>query len=184
MSQISALSVPAVPSPAFPTTEKGGVISPAEAKFWQEWAAKAPHLVRSQLSESLDKVTSALTPYKVGGVALGAVLGGATFTKHVPGKWKILSGLSSAASLAFAAFMGSMQSASGEAEAMFLRYADALERNPALQQKLASYLSATVTAENLQSEALEKVVLSKALEFGLHTPYLKGMQADCGACTR
>lgn len=165
-------------------TEKGGVVSPAEAQFWQEWAAKAPHLVRGQLTQSLDKVMAALTPYKVGGVALGAVLGGATVTPYVPGKWKILSGLTAAASLGFGAFMGSMQSAYGETQAMFLRYAEALDRNPAMQRNLANYLSATVSAENLQSEMLDKVVLGKTLEFGMQTPYLSVAQPSCGACAR
>ncbi len=171
-------SVPIEPHPkqaVVPAAPAGGDISPAEAKFWQEWAEKAPNLIRGKIGGFLDKMNTNVVPYKVGSVALGAALGGATLTKYVPGQWKWASGIGAAASLAAAMLMESVQVASGRTKQAFLDYADALERDPALKQRLAGLLSSTVTAENIQSKGLEHAVVARAMEFGSHMGYI---QAD------
>ncbi|MDX2072771.1 MAG: hypothetical protein SFX19_00205 [Alphaproteobacteria bacterium] len=158
-----------IPNPHIPAD----IISHAEAKFWQEQAARAPSLLRQKLDQNFDKAMSAFTAYKVGGVALGGALGVATFTKAIPGRWKWASGVASALSLGFGLLMGGVQNVSRPMKQGLLNYADALEKSPELQQKLADFLSSTVTAEQIQHGGLEAVVHDRAIDFVMHTPYLQ-----------
>jgi hypothetical protein len=123
------------------------IISPAEAKFWADWAAKAPGIIRGIMAKNDKDIKAAIMPYTIGGIAVGAVLGGASFTKHIPGKWKWLSGIASAGSFAVSYVFGLAQAESDKMQQLFLDYANALEKDPALQQQLANFLTSTVTAD-------------------------------------
>ncbi len=142
------------------------VMSPAETQFWQEWAEKAPALIRSNGIENLEKFQSSAGAYKMGSVALGAALGAATFTKYISGRWKYLSGSAAAASLIFASAMAGMQTIGNNTKNRMLAYADALEHSPALQQQLAMHLSSSVTAD-IAASGIENAVLNQAAALAL-----------------
>lgn len=161
------MTPPAPQMPVAPAQPQADIISPNEAKFWQEWAAKAPGLIRVQSSESIRQFQSAVTPYKVGGIGLGAALGIATFTKHIPGYWKILSGAVAGGALAFGLAVGSAQGAIGQTEEIVKSYANALEKSPELREQLAHALSASVTAEQIQQVGIEKAVAQQAVAMGI-----------------
>ncbi len=166
--QMPQISQPIMTAPA-PTD----IISPAEARFWQEWADKVPGLMRTQVQGFSNKFNSILTPWKVGGVVLGTTLGVASFTKAVPGKWKWVSGGAAVASLTTSYVASLFQRASMQVDKVRANYADTLERDPELRQKLADFLSSTVTADKIQDFGIEYAVLMQANAFGRLTQYLQ-----------
>ena len=140
------------------------IISPAEAKFWQEYADKMPSLVRDN-EQIIMGFKDNLTPYKVAMTALGAALGLATFTKHVKGNWKWATGLSAAGAFASAARSAYIQSGMGERIQSNLAYAEELERDPKIRQQLAQFLSTHVTADKIQRYGLENAVVREGFMF-------------------
>jgi len=147
------------------------IITPAEAQFWQDWANKAPALIRAKVSENIDPVDGRVNNFKMLSFGLGALLGAASFTKYIPGKWKIASGAGTAGALAFGAFAGQISGGIQHSKAHFMSYADTLEQNPALKQQLANYLSNNVTAA--QAADIDMAVFSKAMQFGLQNKLLQ-----------
>ena len=158
------------------------IISPAEARFWQEQAQKAPAALR-EMTATLNRVNADFRPYQVGGVAVGAILGGATFTKYVPGKWKWVSGIGAAASLLVGVLAGKVRSVN-DANERYMQYADGLEKDPQLQQQLAQFLSAHVTADDIQRKGIENAVLEQVMMFGEQTPYMQAPGQQRGTIGR
>lgn len=131
-------------------------------KFWREWAERAPALVRAGIEQVEYQAIQPYTPLKTALAAVGCLLGVASFTKYVPGKWKWISGLGSAGSLMGAVSIGSKN----VLETHFLNdYANCLEGDPALRKELAQYLSDHVTSDSIQSLGIEKVVAVNAMAF-------------------
>jgi hypothetical protein len=150
------------------------VISPAEAKFWREQADKASALLRESAVRDLSGTYQVAGAYKVSGVALGTALGLATFTKYVPSKWKWLSGAAAGASMAFGVASGVLQGRTSQMQQRVLGYADALERDPAMKEQLANWLSSFVTAD-MAHAGIEKAVAEQAVAMALHRPQLQNM---------
>ncbi len=144
-----------------PTAE---VISPAEAQYWLDWANKAPSLLRSKAVEAIDKSDFYLKLGAISGVTLGAISGIASFTKHVKGNWRWVTGLGSLAALAFGGISWATQSKTGDAKNQIFQYAAALEQSPALKQQLANWFSASITA-NMAQAGIEKAVMEQSLAF-------------------
>lgn len=141
------------------------IISPAEAKFWQEWADKTPALIRMG-GEKLGQANSWMSSAQIAGVAMGAALTIASFTKQVPGKWKWASGLAAATSFTGAWAASQMKPALANEQQAFLNYADALEKSPELKAQLADFLGKTVNAEMIQMGGIGYAVGDQALAFG------------------
>jgi len=140
------------------------VISPAEAKFWQEWADKMPALVRDN-EQIMIGLKAEMTPYKTAMVAVGAALGVATFTKYVKGNWKWATGLSAVGAFASAAHSSYIQSGIKERIQSNLGYAEMLERDPRMREQLAQFLSTHVTADKIQRYGIEDAVVREGFMF-------------------
>ena len=140
---------------ALQTPEK--MITPEEARIL---AKQAPAILREQVDllpkEGTMKLVSP-TPFYVAGAAVGAVLAGATFSKYVKGGWKWVTGTLAAGAAAAGWSAGNtvnkvsaaMNCSLREAGKALLAYADALEKDPVLTEKLAVHLSHNVTAKDL-----------------------------------
>lgn len=152
-------------SPSAPVQQD--VISPAETKFWQEWADKMPALIPKQTEKNLANFDAEATPYKIAGVTMGAALSAATFTKLVPGKWKWASGAAALASFAGAYLMHSIRANAIPIYRAIESYAQALGQRPELRQQLANALSVNVTAEKIQAMGLERAVVNEAINVGM-----------------
>lgn len=167
----------AVPAPvAAPAQPQADVISPAEAKFWQEWAEKAWFYVKQQavtLPVTGDDVPTR-NNWRIIGVALGAAFAAASFSKYVPGKWKIATGGAAVGSAlaGFAIgrsqdyFIDKIRTALPEQRKLLMDYGDRLQSDIALQKQFADYLERTVTKEDFQGRDMEDVMRVKVLEFG------------------
>jgi len=160
------------------------IITPAEAQFWADWAAKAPALIRYSIAQNIDPVGAQFDTRKNLGFAVGAAFGIAMLTKYVPGKWKLLSGAAAGASFGLGTMAGQISAGIRQSKAQFTNYADALEKEPALQQQLAHFLSATVSAENIQAYGIENAVFNQAMAFGAQTPYLQLNAQDRASISR
>lgn len=141
------------------------IISPNEQKFWQEQAARAPQLIKTEIAPVTNNFSNALMPLKIGGIGLGAALGAATFTKHIKGKWKYASGAAAIASAGIGAFMHLVQQNGDTLFEGIVTRADMLANDSALRDKLAHYLSTNVKAEDIQSRGLDRAVADAALIF-------------------
>lgn len=103
-----------------------------------------------------------------------------TFTKWIPGKWKLLTGAGAVGAVAAGLHCGNetdkvlrvFEYALPEMKKAFLKYADAIESDAALREQLATYLSDKVTAKETSFRPLESAVLGKAVEFGRSTSHL------------
>ena len=151
------------PTLAQPPSE---IISPTEAKFWQEWADKAPNMLR-QAGQEFDKFNGKLYLAQSVGMAAGVALGVATFSpyKYVPGKWKWATSVGAVASLAGAWFAGKGQHTMKQSKEMYLKYADMLEKSPVLKQQLADYYAAHITGEQIQMAGIGMVVGNQMVAF-------------------
>lgn len=149
----------------------GDVISPGEAKFWREWAQKSPDLLRKEFGSALDGDT--IFSGRNIGFSLGVVLAGASFTKYIPGKWKILSGIGAAGSLLAGWAVSEVERVVKPAIKAQKAFIEELGKNPELQEELANYLAKNVTADAIRKDGLERAVINQAGGFGLTTPYFK-----------
>lgn len=158
------------------------VISPAEARFWAEWADKAPGLLRDQTAKLLPAGPSGRNGGQLFSMGLGVALGIATLTRAVPGKWKILSGAAAGAALGAVPLLGDPPDPAARLRDSLAIYADALERDQGLRARLADYLSSHVTANGIQAHGVGTAVTLQALSFGREaTPYLAGVARAVGA---
>jgi len=174
------IAMPAIqPTVAVPAAD---VISPAEAKFWQEQAERAPALLRHFIQEDTGKLKSSMQIYKISGIALGAALGIASFTKYIPGKWKIASGLGAAASLLAGTMAGSTQKASDDIQHMFISFADMLEKNPQARSSVASRLQQAVTADDIQQFGLDKAIALRMSDLAMEVATVRS-HADRVLCS-
>jgi len=145
------------------------IISPNEHEFWREQAVRAPQLLRAELEPAMEKLGSALMPYKIGGIGLGAALGAATFSKHVKGKWKYATGAAAVICAGFGSFIHMAQKMADPAADAVFDNVNAVTTDPAKLEKLANYLSATVTAERIQELGLDKAVTYATMNFADQT---------------
>lgn len=155
---------------------KGGAISEAEMKTWNEWADKTPNLLRAQLNAIPEPTGGGLMAPLIS-VGLGAALTVASFTSYIPGKWKIASGLGAVGAGALGLYLGSQAGDPAgcvppEIKKPFLDYADALDRDPNLRRQLADYLAAHMTDDAVEGRPIEVAVMEKSIEFGRSAPYL------------
>ena len=165
---------PQMPLASAPAQPQADVISPAEAKFWQEWAEKAPVLLRTAGVSVVNDVHKDMAFYKIGGIALGAALGGASFTNYIQGKWKWAARGAAALALGASLLLDVSQGFSGFNEASMRNFADALEKDPNLRNQLAISLSANITAEHIQEMGIEKAVLQTVLGFAANVfPHMR-----------
>lgn len=134
------------------------VISPAEAKFWQEWADKAPAIIRQDVAKHMAKANDAMIPYTVGSIALGALL--SLGMLGAKGKWgKGLFAAGSAAGVAGGLYLHfGQRQRSVDVGGRNLKCADEIENNPVLREELARVLEKTITAEDIQRYGIEEAV--------------------------
>jgi hypothetical protein len=167
-------------APQDKTPSKTEIITPGEAKFWDEWAAKTPALLRAQNEEIPDKLKERPNPFRMTGLGVGAVLGILSFTKLVPGKWKWVSAAGAFGAASAGLYLGAktdmVQDAFEQSLPMVKKsigeYADALDRDANLRQALAGYLSSNISAADIQSRGIEAAVIDRAVEFARATPYM------------
>jgi hypothetical protein len=168
--------------------QQEGAQSPtaAEMKFWNECADKASSLIRREINNIPDQpkdLPHVSSGYTGGMVALGAVLGGLSFSRFIPGKWKWLSGAASVASLGGAVAINSRVNAANaeiESSAQMVavmkqglsNYASVLDNDPATRAKLAQYFSDNITAQEITQHSLEAALLGKCAEFAQANPQL------------
>ena len=141
------------------------IISPAEAKFWQEWAQKAPVLIRSKGLDVTNKATSYLSFSRNTAVGIGAALGVATLSKFVSGKWKALTGGASGISFVSAVVFNKMRNATLDMHMSSVNALNDLENDPNMRMRLAEYLSNNVTADKIKAHGIENAVLMEAIRF-------------------
>jgi hypothetical protein len=146
------------------------VISPAEARFWDEWAAKAPALVRRNIAQINPPAFMAAG---AAGVALGVVLGVASFSKKVPGKWKILTGGTAIGSALAGALGMGVANSLGVVSQRYREFADRLEASPELQKDLAAYLSSHIDAQTVGQNGIERAVMMQTSQFAHDLPPLR-----------
>ena len=155
------------PSMAATSAPAADIISPNEAKFWSDWADKAPTIIRSEDAESVRMFRSRMLPVVVGGVGLGAALGIASFTKYVHGYWKILTGVAAIGAFAGSMIVGNALNVVAKTSGPFEDFANVLEQRPELRRQLADTLSRTVTKEDIQKLGIEKAVTDRITEFAI-----------------
>ena len=152
---------PLIPMAGMPTQPQADVISPNEAKFWQQQANRAPALLREDAKHTFDAMRGGFAGYKIAGVGVGAALGALTFTEHVRGKWKIATVLGAAASLMVGGLMHSLNRETDTLEVMVASFATALESSPEGRESLAKRLQETISAEDIQKLGLDKAVATR-----------------------
>lgn len=165
------------------TNKPQDIITPAEMKFWDEWAQKSPALVRNADTQLAQEIPQGGKPgLKAATIGLGVALGIASLTRAVPGRWKWVSGTAAVGSAALGIYAdrqskqaeNKARSALPQLKESFASYAAALEQNPDLRKMLAEYLSNTVTAQEIQAFGIQDAVTARTLEFGFDTPYMEG----------
>lgn len=159
-------------------------LTPADG---QALAEKAPALLRQQFSqfpdaaEQTDKAFGGVgRNIRITGVGVGAVLGVASFTKFIPGKWKWVTGTTAVASGALGLMVGHKMDAMAKAfnysfpavKNAILKYADDIENNETIREQLADYLVGNITRGELATKNLDELVGSKAMSFGENAKYL------------
>lgn len=156
-------------------TAPADIISPAEAQFWQEQAGRVPSLLREMMGKiPTDKdAWNISNPWKVLGVGAGAALGAFSFSNSVAGKWKWVARAAAAGSVVAGFYVSKVQNlimcgirhSLPEVVQAMEGFVDKLEQDPGLKQQLADYLSAHVTARDIQKNGLDQAVMGTASEF-------------------
>lgn len=152
------------------------MITPAEMKFWQEQAARAPELLLARRNEIVSKTKPKYKPilaFDWAFMDIGCAIAALSFSKYVPGKWKILTGALAGASATHSIHLGdkyfnAMSSSADHAADHFNRVISILQESPCREKEFAEYLSSYVTAADLQKDDLDTVVIKKAFNFFGH----------------
>jgi len=135
---------------------------PIQPTDLQRFAERIPNLIRTQVQENIANADGKIGMIKIASITFGGVLAGASFTKHIPGKWKIASGLTAAASLGMGMFTSMVQGQMHQAKDIWLVIADMMEQDPSFRKMLVetvfSGLPPEIAAQGMNPEMEKKIV--------------------------
>lgn len=139
-----------------------------------EWVKNAPSMMRPRLSEQ-PPLRMGHRPVVAAGFAVGAVLAGVSLFKQMSKKWKWATGIGAAVAGAGSWYIGSQGAhvekafnfAQGEMQRQVGAFLDVLEKDPALQEKLADALVQNVPGLMSQGLAPDDAAMRTTMEFAI-----------------
>ncbi len=147
----------------------------------RNWTQEVPSLLRREFERQPDATDQIDigpikngNPFRAIGIGVGAILAVSTFAKWMPRKFKWLSASGAITTSAVGFYCGreadrhlaAVRHAIPTLKRAVIAYSHKLETDDDLKEKLATYLTRNITAQDVSFRPLEYAVIGKAIEFG------------------